>query len=120
MKTDELIDLLANDKAPNWPLRTTVAIAAVAGTLAAGTLFFAAMGFRPDIATAIESIRFLFKFVVTISLAATATAAALKIARPGADIRSAGAALLLAPILLLCAVALELVVVPSGQWTRVL
>jgi hypothetical protein len=120
MKTDELIHLLANDEEPNWPLRTTVAIAAVAGTVAAGTLFFAAIGFRPDIATAVESIRFLFKFVVTISLAATATAAAVRVAIPGAGIRSGGAALFFAPILLLCAVALELVVVPSGQWTRVL
>ena len=120
MKTDELIDLLANDKAPEWPLQLAFAVAAAAGTLVAAALFFAAIGFRPDIAVAVQSIRFLFKFVVTLSLAATATAVALRIGRPGDDVRSASAKLLVAPILLLCAVGLELVAVPSREWTTVL
>src|ERR1700753_3142457 len=120
MKTDELIHLLANDRVPDWPLQLTFAVAAAAGTLVAATLFFAEMGFRPDIAAAVQSIRFLFKFVVTISLAVTAIAAVLRIARPNDDFRSAGARLLVAPILLLCAVGLELMAVPSRQWTTVL
>jgi hypothetical protein len=120
MKTDELIHLLANDRVPEWPLQLTFAVAAAAGTLVAAVLFFAEMGFRPDIAAAVQSIRFLFKFVVTISLAATAIAAALRIARPSDDFKSAGARLLIAPILLLSAVGLELMAVPSRQWTTVL
>jgi hypothetical protein len=120
MKTDELIHLLANDGVSEWPLQLTFAVAAAAGTLVAATLFFTVMGFRPDVAAAIQSVRFLFKFVVTISLAATAIAAAVRISRPSEDFRSAGAKLLLAPILLLCAVGLELLVVPSGRWTTVL
>jgi hypothetical protein len=38
----------------------------------AAILFFVGIGFRPDIFEAVKSDRFLFKFVVTVSLAVTA------------------------------------------------
>jgi hypothetical protein len=78
-------------------------------------LFFTWIGFRPDITQAVHSIRFLFKFVVTISLAVTAAIVTLKLSRPDYDLRSSSV-LLVAPILLACAVGIELSIVPSGQW----
>lgn len=115
MKTDELIILLSNDGLPRWRLGSSFVVGAAVGTVAAATLFFAEIGFRPDIAEAVHSIRFLFKFVVTISLAATAVIATLKLSRPDDDL-SSSSVLLVAPILLACAVGVELSVLPSEQW----
>ena len=115
MRTDQLIDLLSNDRLSRWRLRTTLAAGAAVGILAAAALFFTEIGFRPDIADAVQSIRFLFKFVVTISLAATAINATFAFARPD-SLRFRGDFLLVAPVLLACAVAVELLTVPTGQW----
>jgi hypothetical protein len=113
--TDELISILSSDGPPRWRLWPTLALAAIVGTVVAATLFFVAIGFRPDIAQAVQSIRFLFKFVVTISLATTAITLSLKLSRPDEDVKSS-TVLLVAPILLSCAVIIELLVVPSGEW----
>jgi hypothetical protein len=90
-------------------------VGAAVGIFSAATLFFTEIGFRPDIADAVQSIRFLFKFVVTISLAATAINATFGFARPD-SFRFRGDFLLVAPVLLACAVAVELATVPTGQW----
>ena len=115
MKTDELITLLSNDGPPRRSLLPTLVVGAALGTVVAATLFFAEIGFRPDIAQAVQSIRFLFKFFVTISLAVTAVLVTFKLSRPDENVRSSSA-LLVAPILLACAVGIELSVLPSGQW----
>jgi hypothetical protein len=115
VKTDELIIILSKDGLPRKRLWRTLSLGAAVGTLVAATLFFAAIGFRPDIAQAVQTIRFLFKFVVTISLAATAVVVSFKLSRPEGDFRSSSA-LLVAPALLACAVGIELLVLPSGQW----
>jgi hypothetical protein len=109
VKTDELIIILSNDSHPRERLWSNLALGAVVGTLVAATLFFAAIGFRPDIAQAAQTIRFLFKFAVTISLAATAVQVSFKLSRPDGDFRSSSA-LLVAPVLLACAVGVELLV----------
>jgi hypothetical protein len=116
VKTEQLIELLSNDRLLRRRLGSVLVVAAAAGTLLAATLFFTEIGFRPDIAEAVHSIRFLFKFVVTISLAAAAIVVTMKIARPDGNLSSKAAVLLLAPALLACATAIELVVVPGGQW----
>lgn len=115
MKTDELIIILSKDGIPRERLWPNLALGAALGTLVAATLFFAVVGFRPDIAQAVQTIRFLFKFVVTISLAATAVPVSFRLSRPDEDFRSSFA-LFVAPILLACAVGIELLVLPSGEW----
>lgn len=116
MKTDDFISLLAQDASPPWRLRSVLTIAAAGGILIAAILFFGAIGFRPDIAEAVGSGRFLFKFVVTIALAITAFSTVLSLGRPGGDVARKAFGLMIAPILLVCAAAVELMVVPSGQW----
>lgn len=116
MKTDDLIDLLAADPSPPRRFRPVVAMAVAGGILVAAALFFAGIGFRPDIAEAVKSGRFLFKFVVTISLAATAIAAVIHLGRPEADLTRSGLLLLLAPLLLAGAVTAELLTLPEAQW----
>jgi hypothetical protein len=93
VKADELISILSNDRLPHqrsWP---NLALGAVVGTLVAATFFSAAIRFRPDIAQAVQTVRFLFKFVATISLAATAVLMSFKLSRPDVEFGSSGALL---------------------------
>jgi len=116
VKTDDLINLLAQDAPVRMRIGKALTLAVIAGVLISGGLFFAMIGFRADIDTAMATVRFLFKFVVTIALAVTACAVVFRIGRPGAPMRLWGWMLLAAPILLLAAVAAELVVMPADSW----
>ena len=115
MKTDNLIELLVKDSVP-WRFRSIVAGAVAGGIVVAAILFFAAIGFRPDISEAVKSSRFLFKFVVTISLAVAAIWVMLSVGRPGRSLGHRGLVLAIAPALLACAAAAELLVFPESQW----
>jgi len=115
VKTDELIDLLSKDHLGPRSLWSSLAVGTGVGAVVAAALFFSEIGFRPDIADAVHSVRFLFKFVVTLTLAATSVLVSLKLSRPNEDLRSSRA-LILAPVLLACAVGVELAIVPSDQW----
>lgn len=97
MKTDDLIHLLAQDAPVRSRIGKALTMAVIAGILISGGLFFAMIGFRADIDTAMETVRFLFKFVVTIALAVTACAVVFRIGRPGASLRLWGWMLLAAP-----------------------
>jgi hypothetical protein len=116
VKTDELIDLLAKDSPPPWPFRSVLAGAVAGGIAIAAIVFFAGIGFRPDISKALGSSRFLFKFVVTVSLASTAIGAALALGRPDGRFAPTGLMMATAPALLGFAVVLELLAVPQSQW----
>ena len=116
MKTDDLINLLAKDFDRPWGFRSILAGAAIGGLIIAAILFFAGIGFRPDISEAVTSSRFLFKFVVTVSLAVTAIWVTLGVGRPGGSLAHRGLALAIAPALLACAAAVELLVLPESQW----
>jgi hypothetical protein len=116
VKTDNLIDLLAKDGAPTWRFRSLLVGAVTGGVIIAAIVFFAGIGFRPDIAEAVGTGRFLFKFVVTIALATTAIAAVAYVGRPTETLARRGLALMAAPALLICAVAVELLIVPESQW----
>lgn len=117
MKTDDLINLLAQDAPVRMRIGKVLTLAVVGGILISGGIFFAMIGFRADIDTAMETVRFLFKFVVTIALAATACAVVFRIGRPGASLRLWSWTLLLAPILLLAAAAIEMAVMPADSWS---
>jgi hypothetical protein len=116
VKTNDLIDLLAQDALPGRPFERMLALAVACGVLVTGLVFFAAIGFRPDIAVAVGSARFLFKFVVTVTLAVGATGAVLKAGRPGVDVAGWRWVLAAVPALLACAVGLELLAVPESAW----
>jgi hypothetical protein len=115
VKTDDLIELLVKD-VPPWRFRSILAGAVAGGIIIAAIVFLAGIGFRPDISEAVTSDRFLFKFVVTISLAVTAIWVTLSVGRPGGSLAHRGLALALAPALLVCAAVVELLVLPESQW----
>ncbi len=116
MKTDELVDLLTKDSPPPWPFRSILAGALAGGIAIAAIVFFVAIGFRPDIYEALASSRFLFKFVVTVSLALTAIGSVLALGRPDGRFAPKGLMIATAPALLAVAVVLELLAVPESQW----
>ena len=115
MKTDDLIELLVKDSAP-WRFGSVVAWAVAGGIIVAAILFFVGIGFRPDISEAVMSNRFLFKFIVTVSLAVAAIWVTLSVGRPDGSLAHRGLALSIAPALLACAVVIELLVLPQSQW----
>jgi len=118
METDELIKALAADTrrsgismARAW---SGAALAAVAG---AATVFLILLGPRTDIASAAQTVRFLFKFLVTIALAVSAFGLLRVLSRPEADARLALPRLAVAPALLAAGIVAELVVSSPGTWS---
>jgi hypothetical protein len=115
VKTDNLIELLVKDTPP-WRFRSVLAGAVAGGIIIAAIVFFAEIGVRPDISEAVKSNRFLFKFIVTVSLAVTAIWVTLSVGRPDGGLAHRALALSIAPALLACAVVIELLVLPQSQW----
>jgi hypothetical protein len=115
LRTDGLIELLVKDLVPRR-FRSTVAAAVACGIVIAAIVFFAGIGFRADISEAVRSNRFLFKFVVTGSLAVAAIWVMFSVARPGESLRRRGLVLAIAPALLAGAAVVELLVLPESQW----
>jgi len=119
MKTDELIAALAADtEAKSRPIASTVWIAAGGGAVVAALIFYYDIGFRPDLSAAIETPRFLFKYVLTLSLLVSAMGLVLHLARPGAVPTAWLMALAVPPALLVLATIVELLVVPASDWSQ--
>ena len=84
MKTDDLIKAISTDAGRPAPsMAGAWGLALVAAALVALVVFTAMLGPRPDIAEAVATLRFPFKFVVTLALAGSA----LAVLRQGAPTR---------------------------------
>jgi hypothetical protein len=117
MKTDDLIRALAADHAPpRGSPRRMLGVATVLGLVVAAALFAVVLGARPDFTTAMGEPRFVFKFLVTLVLAATAFLLGRRLLGPLDAGMPWWLALATAPLLLALAVAIELAVLPSGSW----
>src|SRR5262249_41943051 len=118
METKELIRALASDARVRAPSLLSVWWGAIGLAIAlAAVIFFTTLGPRPDIATAAETPRFLFKFVVTIALAVTAFGLLRVLSRPGEAWRKEMLYLAAAPALIIMAVIIELFLVPQDAWS---
>ena len=116
MTTDELIRALAADGYLARKPAVALLIALPAAGTVAALLFFTRIGFRDDIDAALQTVRFLFKFVVILPLAVVTVGALFRSTGP---IPALGwwAALLPLPLLLLGAgVAAELLAIPRSDW----
>ena len=121
MDTSELIRTLAKDpQRPAKPLSTVWWWAVGIAIAIAAAVFLAMLGPRPDIATAAETYRFLFKFLVTITLAGSAFGCVRALSRPGESWRKAILFLAAAPALVAMAVVVELFTLPSDSWSATL
>jgi hypothetical protein len=103
METDQLIRTLAADNAHRArPVGFVLALALLAAAPVSLLMFFASLGVRPDVMTAMHNPFFDLKFAVTLALAVSAIAVSLHLSRPEALLRG-WAWLLLIPAGLLVA-----------------
>jgi hypothetical protein len=118
MKTDDLINALAADaKSVEQPIARTLAVAVGIGAALSLVAFLATLGMRPDIADAAsKSVRFLFKFVVTLSLAVPAFLLVRGLSRPDFKTGNRLWWLALGPALLIGGIVLEMLSVPADDW----
>ena len=88
METDQLIRTLAADNAHRArPVGFVLALALLAAAPVSLVMFFAALGVRPDVMTAMHNPFFDLKFLVTLALAISAIAVSLHLSRPEAVLR---------------------------------
>jgi hypothetical protein len=116
MDTQSLIRALSQDAAAGaarLDRRLTLGLALAAGL--AAIVWFVLLGPRQDIAEALATVRFPFKFVVTLALAGTAALAWRRTARPGAPLGTVAPLLLAAPALVAAGVVMELFAIPEGE-----
>jgi hypothetical protein len=103
METDQLIRTLAADTTePARPVGFVLGLALVAAAPVSVVMFFATLGVRPDVMTAMHNPFFDLKFAVTLALAISAIVVSLHLSRPEALLRG-WALLLLIPAGLLAA-----------------
>lgn len=116
MKTNNLIALIVRDAPVRSHLNHLLQQATIAAILIAAIEFFSLIGFRADINAAIDTGRFLFKFVITIALAVSGGLVVFRIGKPGVSLRLQTWGLLVPLILAVGAVVFELSVMPSSTW----
>ena len=115
MDTQSLIRALSQDAAAGRArLDRRLALGFALAAVLAAIIWSVLLGPRPDIAEAAATLRFPFKFVVTLALAGSAALAWRAVARPGTPVAPAAALLLAAPVLLAAGVVAELFAVPEG------
>lgn len=119
VKTSDLIAALAADPKPHgMPLGRRFALTLMLGVLISACAFLTMVGPRHDIAHAMTTMRFDWKFVDTVALAVPTGLLAWRLLRPDAEFgRSVIALALAAPAVALgLSVAMELMMVPSDLW----
>ena len=116
MKTTDLIAALSVDAgAGSDSARRRFYGSAAAGAVVTAGVFLLSIGWRSDIGAAIGTIRFPFKFVVTLAIVISFAPLLVRMASPvdgGTLPRAIGAA----PVLILLAVVLELFALPADRW----
>ncbi len=117
MKTEDLIKAITADaKSIEPPIARTVAMAVGVGSLISALLFVWVLGIRGNFLESFAtSWRFVFKFVLTLSVAVPAFMLIRGLARPDFNGRQLWW-LALAPAVLLAGVMLELMALPSDAW----
>jgi hypothetical protein len=109
MDTEQLIRTLAADNSHRArPVGYVLMLALLAAAPVSLLVFFAELGVRPDIMTAMHNPFFDLKFAVTLALAISAVAVALHLSRPEASLRGFGWYLLIPAGLLVAGISGEM------------
>ncbi|HMK89956.1 MAG TPA: NrsF family protein [Methylocystis sp.] len=117
MRTEDLIKALVVDLTVSKMRFQHILLGAItSGAIIATAVFLLRLGVRPDFGHALDSARFLFKFVFALSLIIAAAALLSRLAIPGVSAGFWAWGWLLAPALLVVAVAAELFVTPAESW----
>ena len=111
METDQLIRTLAADSAHRArSVGFVLALALLSAAPFSMAMFFASLGVRPDVMTAMRNPFFDLKFAVTLALAVAAIAIGLHLSRPEASLRGWAWLLLIPAGLLVGGIASEMMV----------
>lgn len=117
MKTEHLVRALAADSGIRaHSVEARLAIAMLPAMTLAIAMFMFGLGPRPEFFATIADPRVILKFVVTLTLAATAMVFACRLARPACSTRLSAFALATAPVILMLAVMFELATTPMASW----
>ena len=109
MDTDQLIRTLSQDNAHRArPVGFVLALALLAAAPVSAAMFFAGLGVRPDVMTAMHNPFFDLKFLVTLALAIPAIAIGLHLSRPEASLQGWAWLLLIPAGLLLIGIISEM------------
>ncbi len=109
METDQFIRTLAADNAHRArPVGLVLALSLLAAAPVSVAMFFAALGVRPDVMTAMHNPFFDLKFAVTLALAISAIAVSLHLSRPEVSLRGWGWLLLIPVGFLVAGIASEM------------
>jgi len=109
MDTEQLIRSLAADNSHRArPVGYVLMLALLAAAPVSLLIFFAELGVRPDVMTAMRNPFFDLKFAVTLALAISATAVTLHLSRPEASLRGFGWYLLIPAGLLVAGISGEM------------
>jgi hypothetical protein len=109
MNTDQLIRTLAADNAHRTrPVGFVLALALLSAAPVSVAMFFAGLGVRPDVMTAMHNPFFDLKFAVTLALALSAMTVSLHLSRPEASLRGWAWLLLIPAGLLVGGIASEM------------
>ena len=109
METDQLIRTLAADNTHQArPVGIVLALALLAAAPVSLAIFFAGLGVRPDVMTAMHNPFFDLKFAVTLALAISAITLSLHLSRPEASLRGWAWLLLIPAGLLVGGIATEM------------
>lgn len=112
MKTNNLIDLLAQDAPVRIRLGRLLAAAAVIGCVLSAIILATVIGIRTDLWEALHSIRVIFKISLTMLFFALSYRLVANIGKPGVRLRRYVTMLVIPAGLILAGVLLELLVVP--------
>ena len=109
METDQLIRTLAADNSHHArPVGVVLTLALLAAAPVSLAIFFASLGVRPDVMTAMHNPFFDLKFAVTLALAISAITLSLHLSRPEASLRGWAWLLLIPAGLLIGGIATEM------------
>jgi len=91
METEQLIRTIAADNAHRAaPVGLMLTVALLSAAPLSVVMFFAVLGIRPDVMTAMHNPFFDMKFVVTLAMSISAVAVSLHLSRPEASLRGWG------------------------------
>ncbi|MCY1666578.1 DUF1109 domain-containing protein [Rhizobium sp. SL86] len=116
MKTDDLINLLAQDTAVKRRLLPLMNLALIAGGLVTSSLLFAELGLRENLLGQMETMRVIAKVAISLLFAVGSVLLVRRIGQPGLPIKPMALFLLLPAGLLVTAVGAELMVLPRSVW----
>ncbi len=115
METSELIRAIASDRTHAAPMLRVWQVAGLTAVVAAALAFAFSLTPRADIWSALDTPRFLFKFLFSASLVHAAFRLRPALSRPGSTLGPDR--LWVTPALMLIAIIAELVVISPSEWT---